>query len=94
MRISIQSLKHWIRKSNYYKSNFEYSTHTRRLPDMLATELMGQQTLDEAKKTVEQAALFAAAVFEGKTKPDEIKKYKRADNGCRDPGRALSLWRN
>jgi len=82
VRISSQSLKHWMRKGDYYKANFEGSTRTRRLLDMLGADLMEQQTSDEAKKAAEQAALYAAAVFEGKTKPDEIKKYKRADNGC------------
>jgi CRISPR system Cascade subunit CasC len=81
VRVSSQSLKRAMRKSDYYKGHFDGSIRTRRLLDRLAAELAAQQATDEGRRAVEQAALYAAAVFEGKTKPEDIKKYKRADNG-------------
>lgn len=82
VRISSQSLKRAIRTSDYYRGQFDVSVRTRRLFEKLATELANQQRSGNAKKAIEQVALYAAAIFEGKTKPDDIKKYKRADNGC------------
>lgn len=81
VRISSQSLKRALRFSDYYRAQFDTSLRTRRLFDKLASELAGSQGDAEAVKATEQVALYAAAIFEGKTKPDEIKKYKRADSG-------------
>lgn len=81
VRISSQSLKRAIRKSDYYKKHFDTSVRTRRLFDMAVSDLLENESSAKTKKAIEQAGLFAAAIFEGKTKPDDIKKYKRADNG-------------
>ena len=81
VRISSQSLKRAIRRSDYYKNQFDVSVRTRRLLDRLCAELASKQSTKEEKEAVEQSALYAAAIFEGKTKPEDIKKYKRAKNG-------------
>jgi CRISPR system Cascade subunit CasC len=81
VRISSQSLKRAFRTSDYYRDQFSKSQRTRRLLDNLAAKL-GEEATDEGQKgAIEQCALYAAAIFEGKTKPKEIAEYKRAQNG-------------
>lgn len=81
VRISSQSLKRAFRHSHYYLEQFKRSTRTRRLLDDLATKLRESAESTEQADAIEQCALHAAAIFEGKTKPDEIKKYTRAKSG-------------
>jgi CRISPR system Cascade subunit CasC len=81
VRISSQSLKRAIRTSDYYKSHFSKSLRTRRLFDKIAAELIANEESESRKTAFEKSALYAAAIFEGKTKPNEITGYKRADNG-------------
>ncbi|MBU0675195.1 MAG: type I-E CRISPR-associated protein Cas7/Cse4/CasC [Proteobacteria bacterium] len=81
VRISSQSLKRAMRKSDYYLSEIGHpSMRTRHIVDMLVSELKGEHP-QEAHSIIERNGLFMAALMEGKTKPVEIKKYKRADNG-------------
>lgn len=81
VRISSQSLKRAFRTSDHYLGQFSKSRRTRRLLDDLAMKL-GEEAADEAQKgAIEQCALYAAAIFEGKTKPKEITEYKRAQSG-------------
>lgn len=81
VRISSQSLKRAFRYSPYYLEQFNRSTRTRRLLDDLAAELRESTESPDRADAIEQCALYAAAIFEGKTKPDEIKKYGRAKSG-------------
>ena len=81
VRISSQSLKRAIRYSDYYASHFSKSQRTRRLLDKMATELAKSAASPEQTAAIDQCALYAAAIFEGKTKPDEITKYQRAKSG-------------
>ncbi|EXJ14558.1 type I-E CRISPR-associated protein Cas7/Cse4/CasC [Imhoffiella purpurea] len=81
VRISSQSLKRAFRFSPYYAEQFNRSVRTRRLLDAMAAELREAAESAEQGDALEQCALFAAAIFEGKTKPDEIKKYERAKSG-------------
>ena len=81
VRISSQSLKRAMRFSPYYAGQFTRSMRTRRLLDKIAAELGATADTPEMAAAIEQCALYAAAVFEGKTKPDDIKKYERAKSG-------------
>jgi CRISPR system Cascade subunit CasC len=81
VRVSSQSLKRAIRYSPYYAKQFTRSSRTRRLLDQIAADLTATAETPVLISAIEQCALFAAAVFEGKTKPDEIKKYERAKSG-------------
>jgi CRISPR system Cascade subunit CasC len=81
VRISSQSLKRAFRTSDYYLSLFSKSQRTRRLLDALAEELGAEATEQAKKDAIEKCALYAAAIFEGKTKPVEITGYKRALSG-------------
>lgn len=81
VRISSQSLKRSFRFSEYYGRNFTKSVRTRRLLDQMAAELTEAAESPEQAAVLNTCALFAAAIFEGKTKPDEIKKYERAKSG-------------
>jgi CRISPR system Cascade subunit CasC len=79
VRISSQSLKHAFRNCRYYRDRFSRSTRTRFLIDhAVATLKSGDESRD---KGLEQAGLIVAALVEGKTKLEDIKKYKRADSG-------------
>ncbi|ADC61600.1 type I-E CRISPR-associated protein Cas7/Cse4/CasC [Allochromatium vinosum] len=78
VRISSQSLKRAIRYSDYYARYFiSKSQRTRRLFDKMADELSASAESAEQTTAIEKCALYAAAIFEGKTKIDEIGKYER-----------------
>lgn len=81
VRISSQSLKRSFRFSDYYARQFTRSVRTRRLLDRMAAELAKAAESPEQAAAIDTCALFAAAIFEGKTKPEEIKKYERAKSG-------------
>lgn len=81
VRISSQSLKRAFRFSKYYADQFSKSLRTRRLLDQMAGDLSASVESPDQAAAIEQCALYAAAIFEGKTKPDEIKKYERAKSG-------------
>ena len=77
VRISSQSLKRSIRYSDYYAKHFSKSQRTRRLLDKIVDDLSASADSPEQAKAIEKCALYAAAIFEGKTKVDEIGKYER-----------------
>lgn len=79
VRYSSQSLKRAMRTSDYYCSAFSRSTRTRYLVDEIFNRLSTEESTDNA--ALDKAALLVAAMIEGKTKPEELKKYKRAANG-------------
>jgi len=80
IRISSQSLKRAMRKSQYYEDLFSISCRTRYLIDKSVEKVTKEEGVD--LKAAESAGLILAALIEGKTKPDEIKKYKRnGDSG-------------
>jgi CRISPR system Cascade subunit CasC len=81
VRISSQSLKRAIRTSDYYKASFDRSTRTRFLVERMTNEALSSAKDEAEKKNIETTALYIAALIEGKTKPEDIKKYKRADSG-------------
>jgi CRISPR system Cascade subunit CasC len=81
VRISSQSLKRAFRCSDYYLGKFSKSQRTRRLLDALAHQLGAEAADDVQKEAIEQCALYAAAIFEGKTKIPEITAYQRANSG-------------
>jgi CRISPR system Cascade subunit CasC len=47
----------------------------------MANEALSNAKDEAEKKNIETTALYIAALIEGKTKPEDIKKYKRADSG-------------
>jgi CRISPR system Cascade subunit CasC len=75
VRISSQSLKRAMRNSGYYKQLFSKSYRTRYLIDQAVNNLSSKEGADG--KAIESVGLIIAALVEGKTKPDEIKKFKR-----------------
>ncbi len=77
VRISSQSLKRAMRTSDYYKQHFEKSTRTRIFVDRIVKELQNGVEDEKQLKEIETTGLFLAAIVEGKTKPDDIKKFKR-----------------
>lgn len=81
VRISSQSLKRTLRTGDYYKERFDKSSRTRMLINNIVEELLKGSTDKDKSKQIEQSALYLAALVEGKTKPEDIKKYKRADSG-------------
>ncbi|MBK5968115.1 MULTISPECIES: type I-E CRISPR-associated protein Cas7/Cse4/CasC [Thiorhodovibrio] len=81
VRISSQSLKRAIRHSDYYMANFSRSKRTRRLLEEIKNDHVAKSSDEQEIQCIESASLTAAAIFEGKTKPDEIKKYKAAKSG-------------
>jgi CRISPR system Cascade subunit CasC len=81
IRISSQSLKRALRKSTYYQGLFSVSCRTRYLIDRAVDKLSSQKGSDS--NTIESAGLILAALIEGKTKPADIKGYKRNDESGR-----------
>lgn len=81
VRISSQSLKRTIRTSDYYKERFDKSIRTRMLINNIVAEQVKSYSDKDKAKQIEQSGLYLAALVEGKTKPEDIKKYKRADSG-------------
>lgn len=81
VRISSQSLKRSMRTSDYYKRNFKRSMRTRYLIERLVGEAVQACTDQERAASIEKTGLYLAALVEGKTKPEEIKSYKRANSG-------------
>jgi CRISPR system Cascade subunit CasC len=81
VRISSQSLKRAIRRSDYYQANFERSSRSRIFVNQILEEALAGESDANEKKNIEKTALYLSAVIEGKTKPEEIKSYKRADSG-------------
>jgi len=79
VRISSQSLKRAIRYSQTYKNQYSRSKRTRYLIDKIVEQIVKEGKSNA--KAVEAAGLCVAALIEGKTKPEEIKKYERANNG-------------
>lgn len=67
--------------SDYYKGNFTKSCRTRMFINMLLDALLSKCSDKDRAKSIEQSALYLAALLEGKTKPEDIKRYKRADSG-------------
>lgn len=78
VRISSQSLKRAIRKSSYYKGLFPVSCRTRVLIDKAVEKLSSEEGANP--KALETTGLILAALIEGKTKPEDIKNYKRNDD--------------
>jgi CRISPR system Cascade subunit CasC len=75
-RISSQSLKRAMRKSEYYGNELGHpSTRTALLINQYAKDLE-EQYPDKLDK-VEKICLYVAAIIEGKTKPADLKNYKR-----------------
>ena len=75
-RISSQSLKRAMRKSEYYGNELGHpSTRTALLINQYAKDLK-EQYPDKSDK-VEKICLYVAAIIEGKTKKEDLKKYKR-----------------
>lgn len=81
VRISSQSLKRTIRTSDYYKERFDKSSRTRKLVNNIVEEQLKNCSDKDKAKQIEQSGLYLAALVEGKTKPEDIKKYKRANSG-------------
>lgn len=81
VRISSQSLKRAIRTSPFYKGLFSLSCRTRYLIDKAVEKLSSEKGADS--KAIESAGLIIAALIEGKTKPVDIKGYKRNDDSGR-----------
>jgi CRISPR system Cascade subunit CasC len=81
VRVSSQSLKQAMRTSEYYKNNFEKSTRTRYLIEHLVNKAIASTKDQKRAEQLEKTGLVIAALIEGKTKPDDIKKYKRSDSG-------------
>ena len=77
VRVSSQSLKQAMRTSRYYKQFFSKSCRTRYLVDQTVRKLSSEEGADA--KAIESAGLIIAALIEGKTKSEDIKKYKRDD---------------
>ena len=75
VRISSQSMKYWMRKSDYYNQRFSKSMRTRFLIDEAVNCLIRDNP--ESSEATEASGLIIAALLEGKTKPEDIKKYKR-----------------
>jgi len=79
-RISSQSLKRAMRKSEYYGNELGHpSTRTALLINQYAKDLK-EQYLDKSED-VEKICLYVAALVEGKTKPKELNDYKRNKKG-------------
>jgi CRISPR system Cascade subunit CasC len=68
-----------MRYSQTYQTQYSRSRRTRYLLDQTVDRIVKEGKVDT--KAVEAASLCVAALIEGKTKPEEIKKYERADNG-------------
>ncbi len=81
VRISSQSLKRAMRTSDYYKSNFSRSTRTRYLVEKFVKDALASCNDNKRAEQIEQTGLYMAALIEGKTKLEEVKKYKRAESG-------------
>ena len=79
-RISSQSLKRAMRKSEYYGNELGHpSTRTAILINQYAKDLKEQYS--DRSNDIEKICLYIAALIEGKTKPADLKKYKRNDKG-------------
>jgi len=79
-RISSQSLKRAMRKSEYYGNELGHpSTRTAILINQYAKDLKEQYSY--RSNDIEKICLYIAALIEGKTKPADLKKYKRNDKG-------------
>lgn len=78
-RISSQSLKRAMRKSEYYENKLGHpSTRTALLINQYAKDLKEQYS--ERSDDIEKICLYIAALIEGKKKAD-VKKYKRSSKG-------------
>jgi len=80
-RISSQCFKRAVRKSDCYKENFDSSVRTRIFVNELVNEFAKDCQDEKKAKSIEESGLYLAALIEGKSKPADIKKYKRADSG-------------
>jgi len=81
VRISSQSLKRAMRKSDYYLKEIGHpSKRTRLLINRLAIDVTNDHSV-EKHPIIERNCLYLAAIIEGKTKQADIKKYKRSENG-------------
>lgn len=79
-RISSQSLKRSMRKSEYYENEFGYpSTRTALLINQYAKDLKEQ--CSDRSADIEKICLYVAALIEGKKKKEDVKKYKRSSKG-------------
>ncbi|MCK5009488.1 MAG: type I-E CRISPR-associated protein Cas7/Cse4/CasC, partial [Deltaproteobacteria bacterium] len=77
---SSQSLKRAMRKSEYYGNELGHpSTRTAILINQYAKDLKEQYS--DRSNDIEKICLYIAALIEGKTKPADLKKYKRNDKG-------------
>ena len=77
-RISSQSLKRAMRKSDYYGNELGHpSTRTAFLINQYAKGLKEQYS--DRSNDIEKICLYIAALIEGKTKLADLKKYKRND---------------
>lgn len=80
VRISSQSLKRAMRKSEFYENNLGHpSTRTALLLNKYAKDLK-EQYLNKSDN-VEKICLYVAALVEGKTTPKELSDYKRNKKG-------------
>lgn len=81
VRISSQSLKRAMRKSDYYIKEIGHpSKRTRLLINSLAIDVTNDFSVEE-HPIIERNCLYLAAIIEGKAKQADIKKYKRSNNG-------------